>query len=570
MFFIGFEVAFIKYLKTDKTNFRTAEYNITFEGKINGIKLTSQENILIINITKSPNTSLTNQNVRIKISDEMMQKTKLNINNFVKIKSSLMPIKYSNFPNDKSYENYAKFFDIIATGKAKEIEVLTDKQPVYEKFDLFQRIQKLRNNIQKRIFDVNNKSAGSGIIISLLTGNNGFIPKKQLENIRHSGCAHILAISGLHMSIIVAFVFFISIHILSLFPNIALRYNTKKLSIIPAFLTCMFYINIANIPISALRSFLMISISSIAIFLDRRKSSLSIVFITFFIMLLFSPNYILSPSFQMSFMAVFGLVSWYNNNIITESNIFNKKKNLINYTIGILMSSIIATISTVFFEIYHFKQYAWIGLISNIAVIPLTEFLVLPIGFIGMIFNGTTIGDFFYLLSGFFANIVCIITDFTADLPNSFLLAKQMTTKQLCFIIIGIVLLFLSRSKVLKLFGIITIITTMMFYIFSPNYLLVYDKNFQNIVFLENNKYYSVFPMKNNYIKSIWCQNLGINYITPSTNKNKNIKCVGDLKNNNMECKYYLNDRFYFFNQAKSNKVVGVKFINNKFLEFYN
>ena len=89
------------------------------------------------------------------------------------------------------------------------------------------------------------------------------------------------------------------------------------------------------------------------------------------------------------------------------------------------------------------------------------------------------------------------------------------------------------------------------------------------IIFYEK-KFSPLSKILNNYIKSIWCQNLGINYITPSTNKNKNIKCVGDLKNNNMECKYYLNDRFYFFNQAKSNKVVGVKFINNKFLEFYN
>jgi len=570
MFLIGFCVANLKYKKINQNSFISPQYNITFTGKIESIKLTSQETILILNVLKSPNNDLLNNKVRIKIDDELIKEQNINNNDIVKIKTSLMPMKYGKFPNDKSYENYAKFFEIIATGKAKNFEIIKKNKQKHSFLNNFNS-QNLRNKIQKRIYQVNNHSAGSGIIIAILTGNNSFIPKEKLDNIRHSGCAHILAISGLHMSIVVSFIFFISIHIFALFPKIALKYNTKKLAIIPAILTCLFYIKIANIPISSLRSFIMVLLISITLLLNRPKSSLNILFITFFTMLLFSPNYILSPSFQMSFMAVFGLTTFYNNNFTSNYYDFTKQQAYKKYIIGILISSIIATISTVFFEIYHFKQYAWIGLISNIPVIPLTEFIILPISFVGMIFNGTFIGDFLYLVAGFFANIVCIITDWTANLPSSFLLAKQMSNFQLAILVSGIILLFLSISKTLKIIGFLCIIYGLFLYLTEPNYLLIYNKNLKNIVFFENGKYYSFNEINNDFLNSVWSQNLGIKKINTSTLINQNLKCYNSKniettnKNDIYYCEYFFNNKKYRFYKEKKDKIVGVKMKNNKF-----
>ena len=565
MFLIGYSVAFHKCINIVQNDFKSAEYDITIEGQIQSIKLTSHETILILQTTKSPNTALYNGKIRIKIDDNLIPQNSLQNGDIVKVKTSLIPIKYGFFPNDKSYENYAKFFEIIASGRAKYIEVLKKSSNYNTKLGFFDTQQK-RNDIQQQIYKVNNKSAGAGIVIAILTGNNSFIPKNKLDNIRHSGCAHILAISGLHMAIVISCVFFLFIHFFALFPKLALRHNTKKLAIFPAILTCLFYIQIANVPISALRSFLMVIIASIALLADRKKNSLNTLFITFFTMLCFEPNYILSPSFQMSFMAVFGLTTFYNNNCITETSIFSKKKGFFAYLIGIVMSSVVATISTVFFEIYHFKQYAWIGLISNIFVIPITEFFVLPLGFIGMIFNNTIIGDFFYILSGFFANIVLLITDFTAHLPNSFLLAKQMTNSQLFTIVFGIIFLFLSYAKILKFFGIILIITGFMAYILAPKYVLIYNDNLKNIVFFENEKYYSYQPIKSEFIQSVWSQNLGVSHIPTMTNKNKNLSCVGDRKSFNFTCEYRFNNKTINIFQGRTNKVIGIT--ENKIVDF--
>ena len=559
-FLVGFIVAFVKTISIQTHNFNSPEYNISIEGKIESIKQTSQDNILILQATKSPNTQLYNGKIRIKTSPSLLKNTQLKNGDIVRIKTSLIPIKYSNFPDDESYENYAKFFDIIASGSAKNIEIVEQK-PTKNGFFNASNLQKYRNSIQKRIYEANNHSSGAGIVIAVLTGNNSFIPKDQLKNIRRSGCAHILAISGLHMSIVVAFVFIIFIHFFALFPSIALRFNTKKLAVFPAIITCFFYLQIANVPISATRSFLMVFIATITLLLNRYKSTLSALFATFFVMLCISPNYILSPSFQMSFMAVFSLTIIYNSNYINESDVFSRKKTFSRYIIGILLSSIIATISTVFFEIYHFKQYAWIGLISNILIIPITEFLVLPSGFIGMLFNNTYFGDLCYLFSGFFANIVCIITDFVANLPYSFLLTKQMTNSQLIKIIFGMITLLLSRSKMLKIIGCLSFLIGLFSYIISQKFVLIYNQNFQNIVFYENGKYYSVKPIKNEYLQSVWSQNLGVKEILPMNESNKAIDCTETEKLT--ECKYVFKGKTINIKQGRKNNIIGVKIIKN-------
>ena len=561
-FLFGIAVAFFCYQKIDKTYFKSPAFNITIDAKIEQIKLTSDDYILFLKVIKSPYSELLGKKIRIKCKEQQLQSKKILSNgNIVRITTSLIPIKYSFFPQDTSYENYAKFFHIIATGRAKNIEIIDSKNNKNNFFEKF-NTQRRRNNIQKRIFNVNHQSVGSGIVIAMLTGNNSFIPKTQLSNIRHSGCAHILAISGLHMSIVVAFIFSLFIHLFALFPNIALRYNTKKLAIIPVVTTCMFYLQIANVPISATRSFLMVLIGAMAILLNRSKASLNTFFITFFLMLVISPNYLLSPSFQMSFMAVFGLITIYNN--VFFENILFSKKTIYNYIFGILLSSIIATLCTVFFEIYHFKQYAWIGIVSNIFVIPISEFLVLPIGFIGMLFNGTLIGDLCYIISGFFANIVCMIADWTASLPYSFLSTKQMTNFQLASIISGIIIFLLSYAKILKICGIILFTIGIILYINNPQFVLLYDKNLKNIVFFEDGQFYSAQKIKNEYLYSIWSQNLGSN-INIMNEKNKSLKCFGERTKGNMLCEYMINGVKINIKQDKNNnKIVGVKIKNNK------
>ena len=61
-------------------------------------------------------------------------------------------------------------------------------------------------------------------------------------------------------------------------------------------------------------------------------------------------------------------------------------------------------------------------------------------------------------------------------------------------------------------------------YLIEPKYILVYNENMKNVVFFENEKYYSVEPIKSEFIQSVYSQNLGVKEISPMTSANKNAK----------------------------------------------
>lgn len=553
-FLCGFASAAWKIYTTPDEPTKYGAREAIFDAKVRDIRLTSGDTILTLSAINPPILSLKNGLLKLKYGGNPME---FSVGSTVKIKTSIRTVSYGVFPGDKSYENYARFFGIIARGNIKELEVVDSTSQSFT--------DNFRKHLQSRIYEATNHSRGAGVIIAILTGNNSFIPQAQLDNIRHSGCAHILAISGLHMSVIVSFVFMIFIHIFSLFPSIALRYNTKKFAAIPAIAVCLIYLQIANVPISAFRSFIMVALGFLALFLNRARTSMNVLFFTFLSMLVLSPERILSPSFQMSFMAVFGLISAYNSRLFNNVNWHPIKSRTVRYVGGILASSIIATLSTVFFEIYHFKQYAWIGLVSNIPVIPLTEFVVLPISFVGMLCNGTALGDLLYRVADFFACIICQITDYTANLHNAYLLAPQMQTWQLGIIIAGLVSVFLARSWVIKTGGIVIIICGIFSYINSPKPVLVYNQNLKNVVFLEGGKYYSVEPIKSDYLHKIWAQNLGVKEILPMSDS-KVLSCQR-ARERITSCEYIVDGNVYKMKYTNRKKPVAVYFNDGGFVK---
>ena len=553
-FLCGFASAAWKIYTTPDEPTKYGAREAIFDAKVRDIRLTSGDTILTLSAINPPILSLKNGLLKLKYGGNPME---FSVGSTVKIKTSIRTVSYGVFPGDKSYENYARFFGIIARGNIKELEVVDSTSQSFT--------DNFRKRLQSRIYEATNRSRGAGVIIAILTGNNSFIPQAQLDNIRHSGCAHILAISGLHMSVIVSFVFMIFIHIFSLFPSIALRYNTKKFAAIPAIAVCLIYLQIANVPISAFRSFIMVALGFLALFLNRARTSMNVLFFTFLSMLVLSPERILSPSFQMSFMAVFGLISAYNSHLFNNVNLHPIKSRTVRYIGGILASSIIATLSTVFFEIYHFKQYAWIGLVSNIPVIPLTEFVVLPISFVGMLCNGTALGDLLYRVADFFACIIYQITDYTANLHNAYLLAPQMQTWQLGTIIAGLVAVFLARSWVIKTGGIIIIICGIFSYINSPKPVLVYNQNLKNVVFLDGGKYYSVEQIKSDYLHKIWAQNLGVKEILPMSDS-KVLSCQR-ARERMVSCEYRVDSNVYKMKYANKKRPIAVYFKGGKFVE---
>jgi competence protein ComEC len=102
-----------------------------------------------------------------------------------------------------------------------------------------ERLLRLRTDVTRRIAAVLTGSTG-GVATALIAGKRGTIDENVTEAFRNSGLSHLLAIAGLHLGLVGAFVFFAVRGALALIPWVALRYPIKKIAVAAALvvLTC--------------------------------------------------------------------------------------------------------------------------------------------------------------------------------------------------------------------------------------------------------------------------------------------------------------------------------------------
>jgi len=248
-------------------------------------------------------------------------------------------------------------------------------------------VESLRQRTELRIYNVLPPNQAA-IAAALLVGKKNAIAKDDQQAMRDGGLAHMLAISGLHVGIFSGTLFFILRFIMACIPALALHYPIKKIAAVIAVIGAVFYMFMAGTTVPTQRSVLMIAIVFLAIILDRSPISLRLVSASALAVLAFRPESLLSVSFQMSFAAVTCLIYFYSVtrqlwiNLYSQTTLL-KKASL--YFIGICVTTIIASIATAPFALYHFGQVSFIGSSANLVAVPLFGFIIMPLALISLL-----------------------------------------------------------------------------------------------------------------------------------------------------------------------------------------
>ena len=223
---------------------------------------------------------------------------------------------------------------------------------------------------------------------ALIVGERGGIPRAVLYDMRDSGLAHLLAISGLHIGLVAGCLFFFLRAFLALFPYLALRHPIKKWAALLAGVGAYCYLELAGAPIPTQRAFLMLALVILGTLIDRDALSLRLVAWAAFAILLFAPESLILAGFQLSFAAVVALVSAYES--ITPRGglrfgLSGWQGRLLAYVLGIAASTLIAGFATAPFAAYHFNRIALYGLLANIVAVPLTAFWIMPAALLALL-----------------------------------------------------------------------------------------------------------------------------------------------------------------------------------------
>lgn len=211
------------------------------------------------------------------------------------------------------------------------------------------------------------------ILNALVLGQRQDISKEVMQDYQYAGAIHILAVSGLHVGLILLFI------------NLLLKPlpNTNKgrfIKLITSLMALWLFGIIAGLTPSIFRSVVMFSIVAIGMYWRRSTNIYHTLLVSMMVLLFINPFYLFDIGFQLSYVALFSIV-WIQPIFM---KLWSPKPKLIRYFWEILTVSIAAQLGTFPVSIYYFHQFPGLFFITNLIIIP-TLTVILGLGVIVVI-----------------------------------------------------------------------------------------------------------------------------------------------------------------------------------------
>ncbi len=340
----------------------------------------------------------------------------------VRMRAMLMPPSPPSAPHGFDFARYAFFEQIGAVGYG-----LGDLERIAagERWTWQLGLARLRQRIAGAITAAVPGNSGA-VATALLTGLRGAIPEHVWHDMQVAGIAHLLAISGLHLGLVAGTLFFSLRFALALAPPLALRLPTKKVAAAMALVGAFGYLLLTGMTVPTQRAFIMTALMLVAVMADRNPFSMRLVAWAALFVLLFQPNSILGASFQMSFAAVIGLIAVYETGVGQRPDRFaGLDRRFALYVGGVALTTLVASLATAPFAIYHFGRLPTYGVIGNLVAVPLTAFWIMPLGLAGLLLLPLGLGGICFMLMGQGIDLVLAVAATIAQWPGAALHLAQ-------------------------------------------------------------------------------------------------------------------------------------------------
>jgi competence protein ComEC len=347
-------------------------------------------------------------------------------------------------------------------------------------FSIIRWSQNIREKVLKLLVKNNFKNGEYAVAASLLLGNTHNLDIDIIQDYRNAGVIHILVVSGLHVSII-----YLLISRLLFF-----LYNRRFEKIIKAIIILIIlwiYVIITGCSPSVLRASIMFSFIIIGKTFSQNHNTLNNIIASAFLLLLINPFNLMNISFQLSYLAVIGIVV-VNQHLQTfedKDNFFKRK----------ILPLIILTLSAQAFVyplcIYYFHQFPVYFLLANIIVIPLTGVIINLIIALIFVQPFTLLAKIISFISIYLIKSMNAIIHYIDNLPYSLINNIYINIAEtIVLYIITIVFLFFIIAKVR--YSLITFLCLLSLFITERTY-KKYTQAYQKIFIVYHQPKSSIF-----------------------------------------------------------------------------
>ena len=277
--------------------------------------------------------------------------------------------------DDFDYRNYLFSQGIYYLSYYPEIEFsgnnLNSTVGVYRDTPLLKKCYAQILSFKKNLIDLNKSiypQPQASIINAMVLGNRSEVSPEVLENFNLTGTRHIIAISGLHITII-------TVMIMYLLLTAGINRNRAFYF---AILLVTFFVAMIGLPPSAVRAAIMGGLVLLAIKVGRLNSSLNAIVFAAAAMLLINPNLLRhSVGFQLSFAAVLGIIYLFPILEKYSQKIIKNNTAAYRFVRSIILITLSAQIATLPILISNFENLSLSSILANVLILPLVPVIIL-------------------------------------------------------------------------------------------------------------------------------------------------------------------------------------------------
>ena len=391
-----------------------------FYGRIEAVENISARNVYRLRLATGRSSDLP-PFVRVNLSPEQYDDA-FQPGAIIRLRARLLPPAGPTLPGGYDFARRAWFQQIGATGTA-----LGDVR-LYQKADSGAWFATQRAALTEHILE--SMPQGSGAIgAALVTGDQGHISPADAQAMRDSGLAHLLSISGLHVTAVVGFMFIAVSRLLSLSSWLALRIPIPVVAAATAALAALAYTLLTGAEVPTVRSFIAAVLILIALALGRDALTLRLVAFGALIVLIFWPEAISGPSFQLSFAAVATIVVLHDLPFVRrlterrDESLFKKAARAVGSLIltGVAIELVLTPIA-----LFHFHKAGLYGALANVVAIPMTTFIIMPLEALALIFDVIGLGQPFWWLAGQGIAAILALAYSVSGLPGAVTMVPAM------------------------------------------------------------------------------------------------------------------------------------------------
>jgi competence protein ComEC len=308
----------------------------------------------------------------------------------------------------------------------------------------------LRETIAAKIMAVLPPETGS-IAVTLLTGFSQDIPAQEHQDFIAAGLAHLLAVAGLHVGIVMGLFFAATRFLLTRLERTALHWPVKPIAAATSLLAGIGYAALTGAHLPILRSLAMASLVTLGIAAGRRAISLRGLALAAMAIMLTTPEAVIGVSFQMSFSAVAALICGYAAARFWFARLHEGTaswRRLASHAAGLFYTSLLAGAASMPFAAFQFQQVQPYWILANLIAVPLTALWVLPLGLAALALMPFGLAALALVPMGWGIAVIAACAAAIAAWPDAMLRVCPMPAAAILLYAAGLAWLCLWRSRI--------------------------------------------------------------------------------------------------------------------------